>query len=181
MQHLFAYFKSLEEQGIILSYKGQFTDVAIGMLVSFLEVKLKELSTTTKVRRRILNIVVESLQNVYHHQSTDPKEHEPCFVLAQDQDQFHVYTGNLVHANLVEDLRDHMEHIKAQDPEGLRTLYRKTLSQKKPLEEKTSGTGAGIGMIDIARRARNAFSYSIQHIEGKHFFFGLDISVDKAV
>ena len=85
------------------------------------------------------------------------------------EDSFFVSCGNLIENQDVERLRAALSEVQSLDKEGLKALYKETLRGVTPEGSK----GAGVGFIDIARRASNGFDFDFQSVDDKHSFFCL--------
>jgi hypothetical protein len=73
----------------------------------------------------------------------------------------------------VELLKDKLAVITSLDKIGLKKLYKEQI--KKTLDPES--TGAGLGLIDMARRASGKLQYSIQDIDEQLSFFTLKVQV----
>ena len=61
------YYSNLSKGDVILAYKGSITSELINDILEGVEKKLEEADADSKLRKKIYNILVESLQNLFHH------------------------------------------------------------------------------------------------------------------
>jgi len=178
---VYGFYKKMEDEHIILSFKGVFTAELLTSILNILEGKMVRLEIPLKKKRRVYNILVECFQNLYHHieliTSTDFAEMEQktaLILVKQEGDKFIVSTGNFIDARLISDLRSKLDHVNSLDEEGLRDLYREKLSD----EERSSKGTAGLGFIDIARKSKNKLEYTFVDVNDKMSFFCLNVLID---
>ena len=70
------YFDELTTSDVILSFKGSITSDMINNVLDTVESKLTEDDEDPKIRKKMYNVLVESLQNLYHHIDDLPEEFE---------------------------------------------------------------------------------------------------------
>ena len=61
------YFSERPEGNIILFYKGNIDSDVINHVLDTVEGKMVEVNEQSKLRKKVYNVLVESLQNLYHH------------------------------------------------------------------------------------------------------------------
>jgi hypothetical protein len=69
----------------------------------------------------------------------------------------------------VDKLREKVQPLIAMDKDGLRQHYKTVLRREVP----PGAEGAGLGLIDIARKASRPLEYSITDINARVSFFTL--------
>jgi lipoate synthase len=61
------YFSDLSTTNTILYYKGNVDSDVINHVLDTVEDKMVEVKEQSKLRKKVYNVLVESLQNLYHH------------------------------------------------------------------------------------------------------------------
>ena len=61
------YYINLSKGDVILAYKGSITSELINDILEAVEKKLEEANEDSKLRKKIYNVLVESMQNLFHH------------------------------------------------------------------------------------------------------------------
>jgi hypothetical protein len=178
---VYDFYKKMEDDDIILSFKGVFSAELLTSILNILETKMVRLDIPLKKKRRVFNILVECFQNLYHHieliTDTDDAEIEQKTALVMIQqagDRFMVRTGNFIDNRLIPELRQRLDHVNSLDEDGLKELYRLKL---KDDERSAKGT-AGLGFIDIARKSKSKLEYAFVDVNEKMSFFCLNVSID---
>jgi hypothetical protein len=91
-----------------------------------------------------------------------------------DETGYRILTGNHIRTAHVEDLRNKIDKINAMTHDELRVYYRQQLSAT----ELSDKGGAGLGMIDIARKSGHKIDYSFQPVTDTFSFFSLIVNIN---
>ena len=168
----------MEEDDIILSYRGILTLNVLNALLEILEAKIKQLDVGVNKERRTVRILVECFQNLYHHldAATITKEdgENVLIVVKKFKNGFIIRTGNLILVEDVPNLRRRLAMVNALDTDELRELYRIKLKN----DGRTVNGTAGLGLIDIARKSKNKLDYEISEVDSNYSFFCLNVEVE---
>ncbi len=175
-------FREMEDNKMMLQFKGEVTSQIIEMFLSSTEQKLEEQQIKTSVRKRIFNILVECLQNLYHHthrnlsmpDGSDPKS--AMIQLYMRPDAYIIESGNFIQDKNIPPLKKRLDSINKMSRDELRNFYKQKLNEEKDLEAK----GADLGMIDIARKSGNKIDYSFENIADGISFFNMKVNISKS-
>lgn len=178
---VYDFYKKMDDEEIILSFKGVFTAELLTSILNILETKMIRLEIPVKKKKRVYNILVECFQNLYHHielithSDIDEMVQKTALVMVKQSDEvFMVRTGNFIDKRLIPELESRLEHVNSLDEEGLREMYRLKLGDD---ERSLKGT-AGLGFIDIARKSKNKLEYAFVDVNDKMSFFCLNVLID---
>ncbi|MCR9172235.1 MAG: SiaB family protein kinase [bacterium] len=178
---VYDFYKRMEDEHIILSFKGAFTEDLLTSILHIVEGKMEALDIDTKKKKRVFNVLVESFQNLYHHiEEMAPEEGEyernrsAMIIVKYEEKRFTIITGNFVNSNRIPELRQKLETVNALNDEALRELYRSKLENGGRTEKGT----AGLGLIDIARKSKNKLDYEIINVTEATGFFCLSVLID---
>lgn len=170
----------LNEHGIILSFTGPFSQGIIEEIGDALKIYLENKSNTKGKMYQLFSIFIEETQNVKNYALSLKAQEEREKVLAsgvmiigEKKGTYFVSSGNLIKKDDIEKLRLRLEQIVNSDKKQLSKLYREKLRQ-----ETTSETGgAGLGLIEMARKASQKIEYDFIEREENYSFFTLTIYV----
>ena len=178
MQYIHDFHKLMENNEIILIYKGDFSQEVTKSMLSFTERKFMAEDLESITRKKVFNVMVESLQNVSKHQiqSDDPELNKPpIFMIGFSNTEYLVISGNPIWNDKVLPLKKKIEEINALDKDGLKKLYQQTR-----LHSKFSDVGgAGIGLIDMIRKSGNKLEYAFDKLNDKISYFSLMARITK--
>ncbi len=176
------YYKKVKDEGeVILAYQGTITSDVINSMLDSIESKLEERGIDPKVKKKVYNILVEGLQNLYHHVDEIPEtvlgpEYSHKFgmvVVRRINDLIKISFGNFINAKKTSYLRDKIEKINSLSEEELKDMYKFILNHQR-LSLKGGG---GLGLIDIARKSGNKLEYFFYDINSEYQFYNLNVIV----
>ncbi len=148
-------------------------------MLSEVEDKLVLEKPPLKLQKKVINIIIEVFQNIHHYLKQIDKNHTDklntiIFLLCKSNKGYIIYVGNYVKNDAVTELRERIDRINKLDYDELRKLYRFKLEN----ESFQAGGGAGLGIIEIARKSGTKISYNFEVINTNYSFFSLNIAVN---
>ena len=177
---VYKFYQALEDEQIILSFKGEFTAELLTSFIHIIENKMNELGTDVRLRKRVFNVLIESFQNLYHHiedynqKNTKGLKKSALITVKHVGDSFIVRTGNYVENTGKESLIEKLEMVNSLSQDGLRDLY----TMKLENDPRTRKGTAGLGLIDIARKSKNKLEYEFIDIDSHSSFFCLKVKIE---
>lgn len=175
------YYSKLDGGDILMAYKGDISSELISNVLEVVESRLDDYSEESKIRKKVYNVLVESLQNLYHHIETLPEEMHEQFdekfgilVVSRVKEKYKISTGNFVTEERVDYLKNKIDKINSMSKEELKDMYKFILNHQR-LSDKGGG---GLGLIDIARKTGNKLDYTFEKFDDTYHFFNLDVYID---
>lgn len=176
------YFSEKPDGNIILFYKGNVDSDVINHILDTVEDKMETMNEQSRLRKKVYNVLVESLQNLYHHVDKVPADYEDqsadrfgILAVKRIDNGFKIITGNFVHTDNVEKLEEKIKRINRSSHEEIKELYKFILNHQRI----SAKGGGGLGLVDIARKTGNKLEYSFRKYNDKYSFFYLDILVNE--
>jgi len=177
------YFAEKTEGSPIVYYKGDINPDLINKVLDTVEDKMIKGNENSKLRKKVYNVLVESLQNLYHHVDRTPDEFEDQLsykfgILSVNKvtGGYKIVTGNFVRNDLVESLEEKIKRINRASHDEITELYKFILNHQRI----SSKGGGGLGLVDIARKTGNKLNYSLTEYNDKFYFFYLNILVGES-
>ena len=175
-------YEHMNKGEVIVAYKGTIGADIITNTLSLVELKLEDIDVQNAVKKKLYNILVESLQNLYHHVDKVPDDFEDQtsekfgMLIVQKVDRgYKIITGNFVKADNVERLEEKIKKINRSSHEEIKELYKFILNHQRI----SAKGGGGLGLVDIARKTGNKLEYTFKEYNDKYSFFYLDILVNE--
>lgn len=170
-------FKGIDHGDVQYIYRGQFTPEINHQILLLSEMNLSSTIDKSSLRKKILFIMIEGLQNITRHQSNslnNKPEGSSLFIAQQKDEHFYITTGNIIEQRIVPLLKQRIDTINTMDKESLRQYSTKTLA-KGELSKKG---GAGLGLIEIARKSGNKLNYAFKSIDNdlSYYYFNTMIT-----
>jgi len=166
----------LDIRGAVLYFKGNVDSEVINKALDLVEGKLFATRENPRVRKKVYNVLVESLQNMYHHADLIPRgEHASRpdrFGLVVMEDLNHGYrvtTCNFVAALRAKELEEKLTRINRSTAEEIKELYKDILNHQEITEK---GLG-GLGLLDIARKTGHRLDFRFRKYDNLNTAFRL--------
>ncbi len=175
---IYSFYKLINDKDVMLAYSGEFSQELNKTLLSFIERKFKADNVEDNTRRKVFNIMVEVLQNISKNKinyDLVPNASSSVFMIGVTSDCYILISSNLILNSKVSWISERIDHINSLDKDGLKKLYKEARLGNSFSEK----AGAGIGLIDIARKSENKLDYMIEGIDDHVSTFSLMISVNK--
>lgn len=167
-------YDRMEQENIMLSFKGYLSQDMLHSILEVIELKLVDFKAENKTKKRVYHVLVECLQNLYHHSKQDTSKEQSIIVMvAKNANGYSVITGNYVSSNDVDTLRSKIREINSLDQNELKSLYRKVLNNGSY----SNKGGGGLGIIDIARKSEEKLDYGIVPVDEFNSFFSLNVKI----
>ena len=165
---------------VFFSHLGKISSDQVNSILEKIEGKFVAVSTNIKLRKKIYNIMVESLQNLFHHSDDVPADlvetlgsRIGMIVIKLKDNEFHVTVGNFISSDKVKYLTEKIEKINSLSSDELKEMYKFILNYQKL----SSKGGGGLGLIDIARKSDQKLAYRFYPYNEDYFFYRLDIFI----
>lgn len=182
-RQLFRYYETLCHRDVILTFKGamsQETLVELGDLLAVPDADSE--CPSPSVVRKLFAILVEMAQNIFRYsseraflKSAQREVGIGLLVLKQTEQAYTLAGANRMAIAKIATLTERCNHINALSPAELR----KHFNEERRKERDPGQQGAGLGLIDIARRSGHPLAYSIHPIDDTEAFFTLTATVDR--
>jgi hypothetical protein len=172
----------MEDGKIMLSFKGEITSDLLTSILHIMESKLDNIGEEPKLKKKVYNVLVECLQNLYHHNDgmdtpflvKKDIQNSALFLIGRsDNSTYKIITGNYILKESVNEFNLKLEKINNMNKDELKEYYIDTLNN----ESFSNKGGGGLGMIDIARKSGQKFEYSFTPINNEYSFFSLIIKI----
>ncbi len=170
---IFSLFKDMIRYKINYGYRGLFTRAVTDGLIHFAQSIFNVSGIQKRTKKRAFYILVECVQNITRHQElpdSEIAESDGIFLIQSAGEQFNISQGNMIQNDNISSLEQKLEEVNELDPEDLNVFYKKKL-RDTAISDKG---GAGLGLIEIARKSGNKIDYKFQKIDDHYSFFFMD-------
>lgn len=168
---LFQLREQFSKDGILMCFNGPFSHSIIEEIGIAIRNHLAADKLAPMAVQDVFAVYIEMAQNSRNYLSS---KHIPVLnagsatiVIAKQGEEYAVTAGNVIRNEDIGELSRRIDHINTLDPAGLKKLIRQQLRSDVSDER----TGAGIGLMEIAKRATARLVYTIRDIDGQYGFF----------
>ena len=177
---IYSFYNKMEQNNIMLSFKGDITSDLLSSILQIMEAKMENLEEEPKVKKKVYNVLVECLQNLYHHMdelapNQEDKVRSAIFMIGKIDVKYNIITGNYIKNENISNLKKILEDINELNKEELKEYYKEVLNNG----EMSAKGGGGLGMIDIARKTGGKLNFYFTPIDDKYSFFSLNINISQ--
>lgn len=179
----YSYYKNMQQNNIIFVYQGEVTADLVSSILHMMENKLDGDGEDKKIKKKVFNVMVECLQNVYHHLDTidvsavegEINDRTALLMIGKEETDYYVITGNHIYNDRIANLKDRLEKVNKCNKDELKALYQAILNDGELSEKGT----AGLGMIDIARKSGQKLGFDFHPVNDKYSFFSLEAKISR--
>lgn len=173
-------YKHAPNDGLEYTYRGNVNSDVVENILSLAETNFGDVKEKLLVRKRVYFIMVESLQNITRHQDSindSSFDQNGLFIIRRGKFGYYITSSNLVKNENCASLKSKIDTINSKDNEELKNYSRQVLANG----QYSNKGGAGLGLIEIARKAGSKLKY---HFEpGKYgytrFYQHVDVLFNK--
>lgn len=175
-----SWYKKQNDGDVVVSFKGAITTDLITDVLDVIEAKLGNSDINPKTIKKVYNVLVECLQNLYHHAEKiningflEKDKDLTVFVVLRKDDKFRITTGNVIKTENIGFLKNKMNHLNSLNEDELKSLYKEILNNQDFSEK----GGGGLGMIDMVRKSGGKIEYNFYELHKDYSFFDFSINI----
>ena len=171
MLRLTQHINNLTRHDTYISFEGVVDVEVINTTLQTIEEKLSDKALPKRIKRKVYNILVEALQNIFHHRMENYQR--SIFSVTEHENKFHIYTGNYLENSAVEVVKSKIDNVNKLTKEQVVIKYREILDDGIV----TDKGGSGLGFLDMFRKSKNILGYKFYN-EKTYTFFVLHITLN---
>jgi len=180
-KYIYTFYSTMVANSVKLVYEGEITHQITKALTALAESQMITDDESTVTQKKVFHVIVECLQNITKHADVISEKDENgrtgkgIFVVIKEDTNYIISSGNIISNNKIPIISGLLKSINSTDKDGLKELY-KTQIKEGRISEKG---GAGLGLIDMARKSGNKLEFNIQEINSNFSFFILTAKVSR--
>lgn len=163
--------EEITREGVMICFNGTFVHSIIEELGNALRRYLHEQEEKKSSALDVFSVYIEQAQNIRNYLArkhfADASLASAIIVIARRGDHYVVSSGNVVDGEDQAALAARLEQIRDADADGLRKLFKERLRSGA----RDPQGGAGLGLIEVARRCAEPLQYAFHPVkDGRSFF-----------
>ncbi len=167
-------FQSLKQDDLCFAYSGSFFDSMTHKIIDLTSHNIDSSGNFVKFKNKISFLMAECYQNIVRHgistsQGISANEATSAFFARSRGNSFFITSANTVTNNNIADIQEKLDRVNSLNTDELRILQKQVLAKGK-LSEKG---GAGLGIIEMARRTGQKIEYCFVNINDSSSMFYL--------
>jgi hypothetical protein len=164
----------MDQEGIVFSFSGTISQSITSIMVETAKQQLEDSGENSKMTRNMFLIAVEQLQNIMSYSNAksiqDGNRYTSPGVLVigfdKDKDKYYINSSNEIVEADKAIISQKIDHINSMEKSDLRQYLRDKLRSA----EDSHNRGAGVGIIEMAKRSSEKLEYDFEDIDGKLYF-----------
>jgi len=164
-------------ENVILSFKGVVDSDKIAAILSDAEKALAETDSETSIKKKVYTILVEFLQNLFHHTEegllSDKNSKTVQLHILYDDFNYYIITGNFIRNSNISPLKEWIDKINSLSEPEIKKRYLDVLQNA----EFSKKGGANLGIIDIIRKSKSTLKYNFDEINDEVSYFELKATI----
>ena len=171
---LFSLRTHFNRNRILLCFNGPISRSLIEEIGNALKNYLQAENAQPTAAMDVFSIYIEMTQNIRHYAQSrgyGDLENAATVIVARDaEERYLVQAGNIVEAADGEALLARVDALASMDKAQLKATYKTQLRQPR---DAAATTGAGLGLIDVARKSSLPLKGNLSPIDEERAFFSL--------
>lgn len=161
----------LRHNKVIMAYNGTVSDELMLTLADMLKARLIA-HDDSKRSKLIFSVFMEGVQNLIWHGSVQDDDAGMILITERDK-EITIMCGNRIKKNETHQLKERLHQIETADKDTIRQMYRDGMSNANDHE----GPGAGLGLLEIARRSTQPIGYTFEDVDEDNVDFILSATI----
>jgi|GEM_PF-2484647 len=154
----------------VLYYQGNYNESPTISIITIVEQHFKSRIKKSQLKKIIFTLI-EALQNIERY-STHALTSDDFVLMYSDNQCLNIYTQNIIKNDRMHDLKNKLDFLSGKNKEELKSIYKEVL-----ISNKYTAKGAGLGLIEIARKSENNLTYTFQTKNETHSIYSLNFSI----
>ena len=180
---LYDFYQQAKGKNIIFYYCGPVAHASVEGVAQTLRKNLEYEEAGNLTAHSVFSVFIEQMQNILNYSAeripvTGAADHElrvGVVVIGHEKNGYFILCGNKVRNDDIPGLTDKLELIRGMNKEELKTLYK----ERRRMDPAPESKGAGLGLIEMARKGTEPIEYSFSPIDGEHSFYTIRVVVGR--
>ena len=171
-------FKSLQSDNLAFMYSGVVSDSITHKIIELTQSNIDSAGNFVRLKNKISFLMAECYQNVARHSKfsvdfVDPLDLKGAFYVRSFTNTFHIGSVNAIKTENIDSIREKLNQVNSLSPEDLRSLQKQVLRKGKLSDR----GGAGLGIIEMARRTGEEILYEFIPLPNGLSLFFIQLSI----
>lgn len=168
------------DDGIIFYFNGPVSQSVVEGVGDAVRAKMRHDDVGLGVMQKVFIILIEQMQNIVRYSTDRLRDDEfgaetarGQVIVGQNGDgSYFISSGNKIRREDAAELYDRIEHVRHMTQEELKVHYKEQRRKSKSGSQK----GAGLGLIEMARKSGKPLDYAIEPMDDKTSFFSMKVT-----
>jgi len=180
---LYDFYQQAKGKNVIFYYCGPVAHASIEGVAQTLRKNLEYEEAGNLTAQSVFSVFIEQMQNILNYSAERIPNHETAenelrvgvVVIGHENKDYFILCGNRVCNSDIQGLTDKLEQISHMNKEELKALYK----ERRRMDPAPESKGAGLGLIEMARKGTAPIEYSFLPIDQEFSFFTIRVVVGR--
>lgn len=176
------YYNMLKANDINIIYSGPIWADGVEGIGGTLRKRLELDALPFSASQSVFSVFIEQMNNMLMYSTEKQQFSNPeqtgvstgVFILGAQGKKYFLQSGNVMKSENVVPIQEKIDYLNELDKVQLRKYYREQLKEENKNPE---SKGAGLGLIEIARRASSKIQYQFIPLEPGQTFFAMYVEI----
>lgn len=181
--NLYDLYQNVKSKKIIFCYCGPISQATIEGIGHTLRLDLEIEKTKMSISQSIFSVFIEQMQNILNYSvdrvvkdiQIEEELRVGVLVIGQEDDEFYVYCGNKIFNRDVPNIQNRIDEVSGLEKNQLKALYK----ERRKMEVQEGSRGAGLGLIEMARKSGRPLQYSFEQLNENFSFFTIKVTISR--
>lgn len=177
------FYQIIKNENILFCYSGPISHAVIEGIGQTLRMDLEIEDAGQTTSQSLFSIFIEQMQNIFNYSeekivqenNLEKELKMGVLVIGYEEENFYIYCGNKIFNQDVSGLQQKIDSIKDLDKAQLKALYK----EKRKAETEEGSKGAGLGLIEMARKSNQPIQYAFKNLDETFSFFAIKVWVTR--
>ena len=184
IEKMLEYYSAANEYNCDIIYCGPIWSDGIEGIGNTLRMQMGHDELPLSLSQSVFSVFVEQMNNMLHYSSekqyfttfgdTHPGISKGAFILGSKNKRYFAQSGNVMKNEHVAYIKSRIDYLNTLDKDGLRKFYKEQIKGDNPHNE---SKGAGLGLIEIARRSNSPIEYRFEPYKDGQTFFTMFVTI----
>jgi len=174
----------IKDSNIHIMYSGPLWDDGIKGIIEMVRTQLEGDHLPVNAAKAIFSVFVEQVTNMFMYSEEKERINIPdnnpvdvsagILALGVNNKTYFIQTGNAIKTENINLIKEKIDHLNTLDKKELRQFYKEKLREEN---NNPGSKGAGLGLIEIAKRATAPISYTIEQLNESTSYFTMYVEI----
>lgn len=169
---LFSFDNTKSGNDLYLVYKDEISAEKLDQILAITEYQINAVTEERSIKKKLFNVLVEAAQNILKHGESKAgiaSVYKSMLVIGRESPNFFIISGNVIRKSKIDTILKKLDEINSLDEFQLKQMYNKAIQEN----EFSDKGGAGLGLIDIARKTGNKIEYCFTELDKDYSYITL--------
>ncbi len=178
LENLYEFRQELLSYNLIFAYNGPLSHQLMVEIGDTLKTKLQLDEISKSAITKIFSILIEKTQNIIHYSAEKISKKENMLSMGSiavgfKDNHYFVICGNLIENKHTYPLEAKLSKLQKMDKNEIKQYYKE--QRKRDVDDRSKG--AGLGLIEMARKAGSPIEFYFRPVDSKFTFFSVKTTI----